>query len=85
MGLQWSDVDFDKKVVYVRRSLCYFRKDGKYIFEWHDAKTHNSKRTISLTTRVIGALKKQPTYTAVYRTRMYGCNNETNSERTPGI
>ena len=29
MGLQWSDVDFEKKVVHVRRSLCYFRKDGK--------------------------------------------------------
>ena len=34
MGLQWSDVDFEKKVVHVRRSLCYFRKDGKYVFEW---------------------------------------------------
>lgn len=59
MGLQWSDVDFNKKVVHVRRSLCYFRKDGKYVFEWHDTKTHNSKRTIPLTTRAIEALRKQ--------------------------
>ena len=59
MGLQWSDVDFEKKVVHVRRSLCYFRKDGKYVFEWHDTKTHNSKRTIPLTTRAMEALKKQ--------------------------
>ena len=29
MRFQWSDVDFEKKVVRVRRSLCYFRKDGK--------------------------------------------------------
>ena len=110
MGLQWSDVDFEKKVVHVRRSLCYFRKDGKYVFEWHDTKTHNSKRTIPLTTRAMEALKKQrvrgqeillnstgrikesgfrnqkqSTYTAVHRTGMYGCNNETNSEGTPGI
>ena len=47
MGLQWSDVDFEKKVVHVRRSL------------WHDTKTHNSKRTIPLTTRAMEALKKQ--------------------------
>lgn len=59
MGLQWSDVDFEKNVVHVRRSLCYFRKDGKYVFEWHDTKTHNSKRTIPLTTRAMEALKKQ--------------------------
>lgn len=59
MGLQWSDIDFGKKVLRVRRSLCYFRKDGKYVFEWHDTKTHNSKRTIPLTSRAIAALKQQ--------------------------
>lgn len=59
MGLKWSDIDFDKKILNVRRSLCYFRKDGKYVFEWHDTKTHNSKRPIPLTTRAIEALKRQ--------------------------
>ena len=59
MGLQWPDIDFSKKVLRVRRSLCYFRKDGKYVFEWHDTKTHNSKRTIPLTSRAIAALKQQ--------------------------
>ena len=59
MGLQWADIDFNKKVLRVRRSLCYFRKDGKYIFEWHDTKTHNSKRTIPLTSRALAALKQQ--------------------------
>ena len=59
MGLQWADIDFDKKVLRVRRSLCYFRKDGKYVFEWHDTKTHNSKRTIPLTSRALAALKQQ--------------------------
>lgn len=39
MGLQWSDVDWNKKVLYNRRSLCYFSKEGKYVFEWHDTKT----------------------------------------------
>lgn len=59
MGLQWTDIDFSKKVLRVRRSLCYFRKDGKYVFEWHDTKTHNSKRTIPLTSRAIAVLKQQ--------------------------
>jgi len=33
MGLQWSDIDFNKKVMRVRRSLCYFSREGKYVFE----------------------------------------------------
>lgn len=58
-GLQWSDVDWDKKVLYARRSLCYFRKEGKYVFEWHETKTSNGRRMIPLTTKALGALKKQ--------------------------
>lgn len=59
MGLQWSDIDWDKKVLYIRRSLCYFCKEGKYVFEWHDTKTSNGRRTIPLTTRALEALKRQ--------------------------
>ena len=33
MGLNWNDIDFKKRVLYVRRTLCYFKKDGNYIFE----------------------------------------------------
>lgn len=59
MGLKWSDIDFDKKYLSVRRSLCYFCRDGKYIFEWHDTKTVNGRRIIPLTNRAIEALKSQ--------------------------
>ena len=48
-----------QKVLYVRHTLCYFQKDGKYIFEMHDAKTKNGRRTIPLTTRALEALKRQ--------------------------
>ena len=58
-GLQWQDIDFEKKVLYVRHTLCYFRKDGKYIFEMHDAKTKNGRRTIPLTTKALEALRRQ--------------------------
>lgn len=59
MGLKWSEIDYDKSVLYVRRSLCYFRREGKYVFEWHDTKTHNSKRVIPLTKQAVKALKRQ--------------------------
>lgn len=58
-GLSWEDVDFTKKVIEVRHTLCYFSKDGKYTFELHDTKTNNGKRKIPLTTRAIQALKCQ--------------------------
>ena len=58
-GIQWQDIDFEKKVLYVRHTLCYFRKDGKYIFEMHDAKTKNGRRTIPLTTKALEALRRQ--------------------------
>ena len=59
MGLTWNDVDFKKKVLHIRHTLCYFRKDGKYIHEMHDTKTMNSRRTIPLTQRAYDALKQQ--------------------------
>lgn len=59
MGLTWNDVDFKKRVLHVRHTLCYFRKDGKYIHEMHDTKTMNSRRTIPLTQRAYDALKQQ--------------------------
>lgn len=58
-GLRWDDIDFKKKVLYVNRTLVYFRKDGKYVFEIHDTKTANGKRPIPLTTSAMNALKKQ--------------------------
>lgn len=61
MGLTWKDVDLKAKqpTINVRHTLCYFRKDGKYIFEMHDTKTNNGKRMIPLTEKAIKALKRQ--------------------------
>ncbi len=58
-GLQWEDVDLKNKMLFVNHTLCYFSNDGKYIFEMHDTKTNNGKRTIPLTERAIRALKRQ--------------------------
>lgn len=59
MALTWSDVDLKKRVLHVRRTLCYFRKDGTYTFEWHDTKTKNGRRDIPLTQRAYEALRRQ--------------------------
>lgn len=59
LGLTWNDVDFNKKILHVSHTLCYFRKDEKYVFEMHDTKTNNGKRSIPLTKRAIEVLKSQ--------------------------
>lgn len=58
-ALQWSDIDLKNKFINVQHTLCYFSKDGKYLFEMHDTKTVNGKRIIPLTAKAIMALKKQ--------------------------
>lgn len=58
-ALQWRDINFKQKRITVRHTLCYFSKDGKYIFEMHDTKTNNGKRVIPLTQNGINALKRQ--------------------------
>jgi len=59
MALTWSDIDLKKRVLHVRHTLCYFRKDGRYTFELHDTKTKNGRRTIPLTRRACEALRMQ--------------------------
>lgn len=58
-GLMWEDVDFKKQVLQVRHTLCYFSKNGKYVFEMHDTKTNNGRRSVPLTARAMMALKDQ--------------------------
>ena len=59
LGLTWKDVDFKRYLIRVSQTLCYFKKDGKYVFEMHETKTNNGKRTIPLTKRAMKALKDQ--------------------------
>lgn len=59
MGLKWSDINFSKRTLKISRSLCYFSKNGKYVFEWHEPKTPNSYRSIPLTQNAIKSLSMQ--------------------------
>lgn len=60
-GLTWDDVDLksEQPKIYVRHTMCYFSKGGKYVFEMHDTKTSNGNRIIPLTQKAVRALKKQ--------------------------
>ena len=53
-GLKWSDVDFDNKVIHVRRNRLYSRHIGIYEKE---PKTKSSKRDIPLTDNLIADLR----------------------------
>ena len=54
-GLKWSDIDFDKKVVHIRRNRLYSKQFGYYE---KTPKTKTSVRDIPLTAALIDDLKK---------------------------
>ena len=54
LGLQWSDIDFDQKVIFVNRSLAYLPQKG-YVFK--KLKTISSRRQIPLSEKVIDKLR----------------------------
>lgn len=54
LGLQWKDVDFDNKVLSVRRAVVIC-KGGGFIFT--EPKTKKSRRSTPLSNSVINALK----------------------------
>ena len=58
-GLEWSDIDFDEKCLYVNKTLVLIREKGNYYFEFHMPKTKKGKRKIPLTQQAILSLKKQ--------------------------
>jgi len=54
LALRWSDIDFNRKVLYVRRVLVS-QKGGGFVFD--KPKTEKNERCISLRTTAINALK----------------------------
>lgn len=58
-ALTWDDIDFENKMLRVNNTLCYFSKDGQYVFEIHETKTISGKRKIPLTEKAIRILRKQ--------------------------
>lgn len=54
LGLQWKDIDFDNKVLSVRRAVVVCKGSG---FIFTEPKTKKSRRSIPLSNSVINALK----------------------------
>lgn len=58
-GLYWSDIDFERRALHVRRTMCHIHGENGYYFEEHEPKTFNGKRLIPLTNTCIDALIHQ--------------------------
>lgn len=58
-GLQWGDIDFLNKFIYVRRSLSYQYENGKKTMKLTSPKTENSVRKIPFFGETKEILKKQ--------------------------
>lgn len=57
IGLRWSDVDFENKILHIRRTMGYRHSAG----EWRigEPKTKNSIRDVPLTQEAVDILKNQ--------------------------
>lgn len=58
-GLQWNDIDFSSKFIYVRRTLSYQYDDGVKTMKLTSPKTENSIRTIPFFGETKEILNKQ--------------------------
>lgn len=60
-ALRWSDIDWDKKLIHVTRTLVYqkYEGDSKKEFHFEPPKTNTSKRDVPINKQCEIALKKQ--------------------------
>ena len=58
-GLQWEDIDFVNKFIYVKRTLSYHYENGKRIRKLTSPKTENSVRKIPFFGETKAILEKQ--------------------------
>lgn len=66
-GLEWSDIDFDNKILQVRRNVLYLPKKG--VFE-DSTKTAGSQRAFKVSQNVIDLLNEQKIYQATQRLKL---------------
>lgn len=55
LGLHWNDIDLEEKVIHVRRSIVYIRKEG---IKEEPPKTKKGRRTIPLPLLAVAYLRK---------------------------
>lgn len=61
LGLTWDDVNFEKKEIYINKTLVHIKdsETGVYTFKYQTPKTKNGYRTIPMQESVYKALKHQ--------------------------
>lgn len=67
LGLKWSDIDFDKKVIRVERQLAYIPKN-KYILT--TLKTKKSRRIIPISDNIVAALRTHKEQQQLWQSRL---------------
>ena len=73
-GLQWNDIDFDKKIIYVQRTILQDAQKGGFYFG--EPKTKKSKRKIPLTNEAISILNNQKLMQNKLKMRSKNWNND---------
>ena len=58
-ALNWDDIDFSKRALWVKRTMCLVRDDHGSYFEMHTPKTFYGNRMIPLTSKCVEALMRQ--------------------------
>jgi integrase len=79
LGLKWEDVDLEREVLQVRRTLV--KNGGK--LGLGEPKTKKSRRTVHLTGRAVGALKQHRKAQAEERLALPGLWQNTASRSPP--
>lgn len=75
-GLQWKDIDFEDRCLYVRRTILQDKKKGG--FYYGTPKTKLSKRKIPLTNEAISILNNQKTVQEKLKMKSTNWNDEWN-------
>ena len=60
-ALYWNDIDFSRRALWVKKTMCLVRGDHGAYFEVHNPKTFSGNRLIPLTNKCIEALMRQKT------------------------
>ena len=58
-ALYWNDIDFSRRALWVKKTMCLVRGDHGTYFEVHNPKTFCGNRLIPLTNKCIEALMRQ--------------------------
>ena len=58
-ALYWNDIDFSRRALWVKKTMCLVRSDHGAYFEVHNPKTFSGNRLIPLTNKCIEALMRQ--------------------------